>query len=125
MKTFSACRPLLTSLLVLATLTATAGPRPSKAVPTNGYWNLETNLTTRNHTIVRFYNNLNQLVYEERLDNLCLDLSKGNGLCRRTAKQLNVALQDVLRAPGSTPQTNLLATQFGQSRRVQRVYAVR
>lgn len=116
---------VLTSLLLLATLTVTASPRPSKAVPTNGYWNLETNLTTRNHTIVRFYNSSNQLVYEERLNNLCLDLSKGNGLCRRTAKQLNVALQEVLRTPDRAPHATLLATQFGQSRRVQRVYAVR
>ena len=91
-----------------------------------GYWNVETNRTTRDHTIVRFYNAQHQLAYEERLDGLNLDLRKGNRCCRRTSQQLNVALAAVLREPAAARRdAGLLAQQFGQDRRVQRVYAVR
>ena len=74
--------------------------------PQLGYWNLETNLTTRDYTIVRFYDGQDQLVYEERLAGLCLDLGRGRRRCRQaTTRHLNVALQQVLRdatrpAPG-------------------------
>lgn len=91
-----------------------------------GYWNLETNLATRNYTIVRFYNDQQELLYEERLTGLCLDLSRGNGLCQRTARQLNGVLAQVLSNPSTAAQTmGALAQQLGQNRRVQRVYAVR
>ncbi|MCB2376614.1 hypothetical protein LGH70_03415 [Hymenobacter sp. BT635] len=125
MKTNLIFRFLLAALLLPASL-AFAGPRPPRSVPSQGYWNVETNLTTRDYTIIRFYNDQDQLVYEERIDNLCLDLSSGSGLCRRTANQLNSALRQVLLNPAA-PQQNptLLAQQFGQNRRVQRVYAVR
>jgi len=48
-------------------------------------------------------------VYEEQLHNLCLD---------HTLKQL-------LSDPTTAKQTDLLAVQFGQSHRIQRVYTVR
>ncbi|TGE24784.1 hypothetical protein E5K00_06150 [Hymenobacter aquaticus] len=125
MKTNLLFRPLLVVLLLSASLAA-AGPRPTRSAPVQGYWNVETNLLTRDYSIIRFFNDQDQLVYEERIDNLCLDLSSGSGLCRRTANQLNVALQQVLLNPAA-PQQNptMLAQQFGQNRRVQRVYAVR
>ncbi|TGE03744.1 hypothetical protein [Hymenobacter fodinae] len=94
----------------------------AQQAPQGGYWNLETNLTTRDYTLVRFYNEKDELLHEERLDNLCLDISKGTPLCRRTARLLNTALVQVLRAPGSRTH---LATQLGQNRRIQRGYAVR
>ena len=91
-----------------------------------GYWNVETNLATRDYTIVRFYNGQDQLVYEERLNDLSLDLRKGNRFCRRTAQQLNGTLKTVLRDPAAARRdAGLLAQQFGQDRRVQRLYAVR
>ncbi|MDB5235754.1 MAG: hypothetical protein JWR44_2747 [Hymenobacter sp.] len=91
-----------------------------------GYWNVETNLTTRDYTLVRFYNGQDQLVYEENLPNLCLDLSRRRGQCRRTKSQLDATLQQVLRTPAdASSSSTLLATQFGQDRRVQRVYATR
>ena len=94
----------------------------AQRAPQSGYWNLETNLTTRDYTLVRFYNAQDQLVREERLDNLCLNLSPGTPLCRRTARLLNATLAQVLQDPGSS---TMLATQLGQNRRIQRVYAVR
>jgi len=90
-----------------------------------GYWNLEINLTTRDYTIVRFYNGQNQLVYEERLPGLCLDMSKRSGICRRTSRQLTAALQQVLRDAAGRESATLLAQQFAANRRVQRAYAAR
>ncbi|GAA3927761.1 hypothetical protein [Hymenobacter algoricola] len=115
---------VLVSMLLFTSL-ASAMPRP-RPLPVGGYWNLETNLATRDYTIVRFYDAQDQLMYEERLDNLCLDLSGGTSLCRRTARRLDVALQQVLRNPSSAGETTtMLALQLGQNRRVQRSYAVR
>ncbi|WP_210516076.1 hypothetical protein [Hymenobacter terricola] len=89
-----------------------------------GYWNVETNLTTHNYSIVRFYNGQDQLVYEERLDNLCLDMAR-RGPCRRATRQLNLALQQVLRDPATGQSNAVLAQQFGQHRHMQRLYAAR
>jgi hypothetical protein len=124
MKTSLLLRVALSLSLLLFSTTTRAQGRP--AAPTAGYWNIETNLATRTHTIVRFYNDQNQLVYEEQLPTLCLDLSRNTGLCRRTTAQLNLALQQVLRDPAAASQTpTLLALQFGPNRRLQRAYAVR
>jgi hypothetical protein len=112
----------LSLLLLFLSITAQAQTRPA-AQP--GYWNVETNLTTRDYSVVRFYNAQDQLVYEERLPNLCLDLSHRTG-SRRVRRQLNGDLQLVLRNPTIIAQTSdLLARQFGQSRQVQRTYAAR
>ena len=122
MKTLLTLRLSLVLFFVL--LAAAASAQTASAAPQRGYWNLETNLTTRNHTIVRFYNGQDQLVYEERLDNLCLDLSR-RGLCRRTSRRLNVALQQVLRDPSAGRSTNLVAQQLGTAPRTPRAYAAR
>ncbi len=115
---------LVLFLLLLSPLTH-AQTRPTAAARP-GYWNVETNLTTRDYTIVRFYNGQDQLVYEESLPNLCIDLAPRKGICRRTTRQLNKTLEQLLRDPAAAGQTTtLLAQQFGQNRRVQRVYAVR
>ncbi len=124
MKTFRPFRLISVVFLLLISPLARAQSRPA-ASDLPGYWNVETNLTTRDYTIVRFYNGQDQLAYEERLPGLCLDLSHRSGLCRRTSRQLNAALQQVLRAPAAGQAPDLLARQFGQNRRVQRVYAAR
>ncbi len=91
-----------------------------------GYWNLETNLTTHDYTIVRFYNGQDQLVAEQRLPCLCLNLGKGSAHRQKTMRQLTLALQQVLHDPASGDQVAAhLAQQLDQRRRVQRVYAVR
>jgi hypothetical protein len=124
MKNFTSLRlSLLLAFLGFAPLAWAQAPAATSAVP--GYWNTETNLTTRAYTIVRFYNGQDQLVYEEFLSNFCLDLSRRPGLCRRTKSQLDETLQRVLRDPALARKPTLLATQFGQDRRVQRVYAAR
>ena len=87
-----------------------------------GYWNVETNLATRDYTTVRFYNGQDQLVYQETLPNLCLDLSRHSGRRRRASQQLTVALQQVLHDPATG---TLLAAQLGQNRRAPRSYAAR
>ncbi len=88
-----------------------------------GYWNLEINRTTRDYTIVRFYDGQDRLVHEERLAGLCLDLARPGHGSRRTAHQLNQALARVLRDPAAAP--TMLAQQFGQNRRLQHLYATR
>ena len=114
---------LLLVFLGVAPLAPAQTPAATSAL--SGYWNTETNLVTRDYTIVRFYNGQDQLVYEELLPNFCLDLSRRPGLCRRTKSQLDQTLRLVLRDPGLAQKPTLLATQFSQNRRVQRVYAVR
>ena len=98
-------------LLLAGLLTCASGATAQSALPlAAGYWNVETNLTTRDYTIVRFYNAQDQLVYQERLDHLCLNLVKGKGLCRRTGAQLNQVLARVLADPQAARQsTSLLA----------------
>ncbi|UOQ68740.1 hypothetical protein [Hymenobacter volaticus] len=115
---------LAVSLLCFTTSTSSIAQTPAKPAM-SGYWNAETNLSTRDYTIVRFYNGQDQLVYEERLDNLCLDLAKGNGRCRRTSRKLAATLQLVLREPSVCASGTLLAQQFNSTRRLQRAYAIR
>lgn len=61
---------------LLLLLAARAG-RAQAPTPADlpGYWNLETNLTTHDYTIVRFYDGHDQLVYEARLPELYLNLA--------------------------------------------------
>ncbi|UOQ69728.1 hypothetical protein [Hymenobacter volaticus] len=108
------------SLLLLVTTQSWAQARTTESsLP--GYWNIETNSKTRDYTIVRFYNNQDQLVYEERLNDVCLDLSKG----RRTSRQLARALQRVLRERAVYTSGTLLAQQLAAKPRFQRAFAVR
>lgn len=101
--------------------------QPAAATAQPGYWNLETNGTTRDYTHVRFYDGHDRLVYEERLAGLCLDLSRSTRRgSRRLKQQLAEELQAVLRDPAAAGQTpDRLARQFGADRRVLRAYAVR
>ena len=98
-----------------------AAQQPAPPASQGGYWNLETNLTTRAYTLVRFYNDHDQLVYQERLDNLCLDLSAARPLRRRLQQHLDLALQQVLSEPSLATQP-MVAQQLSTSRRLQRVY---
>lgn len=111
-------------LLALCLLFVSAGAQaqaPAKALP--GYWNIETNLSTRDYSIVRFYNGQDELVYEERLQNFCLDMRRNCPGSRRISRQLSVALQQVLSQPNAARNNDLLTQQLDQNRRIKRLYA--
>ncbi|HEX8328479.1 MAG TPA: hypothetical protein VF629_13130 [Hymenobacter sp.] len=108
-------------LLNCGTALAQTAPNASSAT---GYWNTETNLTTRDYTIVRFYNDQDHLLYQERLDGVCLDLSRRR-VRRRTSAKLNAALQQVLQDPSASRSLNLVAQQLGTAQRTPRAYAAR
>ena len=109
-------------VLLLCSLASRVHAQAAPATPQPAYWNLETNRATLDHTIMRFYNGQDQLVYQETLPDLCLDLSRYSGRRRRASQQLTVALQQVLHDPATGP---LLAVQLGQNRRAPRFYAAR
>ena len=100
-----------------------AGAAPSECAARQGYWNIETNLTTRDKSIVRFYNAEHQLVYEEQLDGVCLDLSQRCAANRRTTRELNQALRHVLQHPEAARTPTLLTQTLSAARCTQRVYA--
>ncbi|WP_210521825.1 hypothetical protein [Hymenobacter terricola] len=125
MKTYFCIRLACGLLLLLGSLAGHAqGPSPA-ALP--GYWNLEINRSTRDYTIVRFYDGQDRLVCEDRLPGLCLDLSRCPARRRqRTAARLSLALQAVLRDPARASQTVAgLAQQFDPRGRAPQRYAVR
>jgi hypothetical protein len=109
-------------LFVFASTVARAQMTAAPAAPA-GYWNTETNLTTHDHTTVRFYNAQDQLVYEEILPT-CLNLTR-RAPRKRTTARLNLALARVLADPAAAQGTALLAQQFGQGTRVPNAIAVR
>jgi hypothetical protein len=65
-------------------------PAPAQTTPP-GYWVVETNDRTRDHTVVQFYDLSDQLVYEERLEGRHLDVSR-----RQTRRLLNRTLRRVV-----------------------------
>lgn len=64
-------------------------PAPAQTTPA-GYWVVETNDRTRDHTVVQFYDLDDQLLYEERLEGVHLDISR-----RRHVRLLNQTLSRV------------------------------
>ncbi|QDA61292.1 hypothetical protein [Hymenobacter jejuensis] len=108
----------LSSLAPLATAQK-AAPAPQ------GYWTVETNLTTRDYTLVRFYNAQDQLVYTERLDHFNLDLARKCPASRRASRRLTLVLQQVLRNPAASQVPTLVAQQFDLNRWVRPGYAAR
>jgi hypothetical protein len=55
-----------------------------------GYWVVETNLLTRDYTLIRFYTDQHQLLYEEKLAGYSLDITK-----TKNKKRLNKALKQL------------------------------
>ncbi|TGE24777.1 hypothetical protein E5K00_06115 [Hymenobacter aquaticus] len=89
--------------------------------PGTGYWSIETDQARRDYSVVRFYNAQHEKIYEERLNDLCLDPSRGTTACRRTARMLSNALVQVQQTRNNSMVTNGL----GFQRRAQRIYASR
>jgi hypothetical protein len=89
--------------------------------PSTGYWTIETDAAHRDYSVVRFYTVNHEKIYEERLNQICLDPSKGTAACRRTARMLSNAVVQVQQA-----RTNSMVTQsLVANRRAQRIYALR
>ncbi len=78
---------LILSALLLAYARTTA---PAQTT-THGYWVVETNDRTRDHSLVQFYDLTDQLVYEEHIEGVHL-----NVLRRKTQRLLNQTLRRVV-----------------------------
>ncbi|GEO05655.1 hypothetical protein AAE02nite_33190 [Adhaeribacter aerolatus] len=76
----------LTLVLGVCVITGTFAQQPAG----QNYWVVETNLKQRDYSIVRFYNRHNELIYEEKLNNIYLNISRP-----RHVKKLNLALGQV------------------------------
>ncbi|MDJ1504665.1 hypothetical protein [Xanthocytophaga agilis] len=57
----------------------------------SGYWVTESDIHTKQYTIVHFYNDANVQIYEEKLDGVFLNLKR-----KKTVQQLNAALNKVM-----------------------------
>jgi len=60
------------------------------STPPRGYWVVQTNERTRDHSLVQFYDLDDQLVYEERLEGVNLDVNR-----RKTARLLDQILRRI------------------------------
>jgi hypothetical protein len=77
-KTVNSLRALLATLLLFTTLVATAQPDyHAGKVPAKGYWKLQTDYATRN-TIIRFFNDRDEPVYQETIMGKYIKLTKRN-----------------------------------------------
>ncbi|MEO6731082.1 MAG: hypothetical protein ABIN01_07680 [Ferruginibacter sp.] len=66
-------------------------PKSPKWVSDKGFWVIETNIKTPRHSIVHFYTNEKQHVYQEQVDNVVLNVKK-----RRTLMKLKRVLDKVM-----------------------------
>ena len=77
-------------------------------VPDRSYWVVGTNLKQRDYSVVRFYNQHNELLYEERLTGKHLNISRS-----KHVKRLNLALQQVTQNSFATcNQKNVIASLY-------------
>ncbi len=91
-------------------------------VAKSGYWNLVTDKSTRDYTLVRFYNDQNELLYEERLNGICLDSWQSPAAHRRIARMLGTTLRQVQQLQSK----ELISKRMLElNREMQRLYAVR
>ena len=106
MKTF---RLLMSAFVVAAVLHTT----PVLAQEPAAYWIIETNVKTKDYTIVRFYSGSHELFYEEKLNGVHLDIRR-----KKVQRQLNAALakaqQNQLATQNVAYDRNLMATILGK-----------
>lgn len=60
---------------------------------TPSYWTTQSNIHSKNFTIVRFYDNHDNLLYEEKLENQYLDIKK-----KSVIRKLNKAMKEFEKA---------------------------
>lgn len=90
-------------------------------VAKSGYWTLETNPKQQDYTIIRFHNNDHSVLYEERLNGVCLTSLKNQTAHRRMARMLGTALDQVQRTQSNSVVANKIMAQ--NRRYTQRAYA--
>ena len=80
------------AIAVFAALCGTAASAQEAAplVPKGGFWIIESNMKTKDYTIVRFYTNADVLTYEEKLEGVYLNIRR-----KKTTKMLNQMLVSV------------------------------
>lgn len=92
--------PLVCLLLLFSATGSMAQQAVYSEAPTiakSGYWSLVTNQSTPDQTLVRFFNDQHELLYEERLVGLGLDLLESRAGHRQLARLLGTTLQQVQR----------------------------
>lgn len=90
-------------------------------VAKSGYWTLETNPKQQDYTIIRFHNDDHSVLYEERLNGVCLNPMKNMATHRRMARMLGTALDQVQRTQSNSVVANKILAQ--NRRYTQRAYA--
>jgi hypothetical protein len=126
MKTSLLSRLSVACLFVVASVTGAMAQKvvysEQPVVATSGYWTLETDKSVGDYTVVSFFNDQHELLYQERLNGVCLNPCKTPSSHRRMARMLGTTLQQVQRLQAnSMVSTRLMAS----NRVVQRAYATR
>lgn len=102
------CLPLLLSATMATAQKTLYSETPM--VAKSGYWCLQTDSQDRDHTLVRFYNDQHQLMYEELLNGPCLAATLSPAAHRRVARTLGTALQQIQRMQSNSVVSVQLAT---------------
>ncbi|MDQ6477287.1 hypothetical protein [Dyadobacter sp. LHD-138] len=82
---------LLAALLFSATATLIKAQSPVSTTPPKGFWVVETSAKIPMGSIIRFYTEDARLIYEERMEKVCLDIRRP-----KTIVLLNAALDEVM-----------------------------
>ncbi|UOQ76882.1 hypothetical protein MUN84_20710 [Hymenobacter sp. 5516J-16] len=116
---------LCASLVVLPAslaLAQTTSYSEAPVIAKSGYWMLETDPKRPDYTVVRFYNDQHEELYQERLSGICLNPLKNRATHRRVAQMLGTALDQVQRMQSNAVISTTLAS---TARRMPRTYAVK
>lgn len=104
---------VMKSLIVTIILLATIGVSAQGPVPSNGYWEVISNVYQPKEATVKFYDLANHLIYEEHVNGVQLDLNK-----RSTRRRLNRSLKYALVAWTASKEfmkdKGLVAVQFAE-----------
>ena len=126
MKTSPLFRSSLVCLLLLLSATMAMAQKvvytEAPVIAKSGYWNLVTDQSSRDYTMVQFYNDQHELLYEERLEGLCLAPCKSRAAHRRVARLLGATLQQVQRMQSNSMVSTKLSA---LNRHTLRAYAAR
>ncbi len=80
-----------TSVIAVAQKNETAVKATPKWISDQGYWVIESNISSPKTSTVNFYNNANVLIYSERVEGVKLNIKK-HQTCMRLKKVLDKSL---------------------------------